>query len=342
MKVLWQSCSTFQALAHRTKPSRWLLVQNPPSIPTLFIALITCFLRNTHLIIDWHNIGWTILAGTRGVNHPFVSIYRYYEALLGRLAPTANFTVSDAMRRELMNPPYNFLSPVITLHDRPAEIFQPIVSVKQRQQFLQNFPETSIHTANIIAGDTKLVVSSTSWTPDENFEILLEALCSYASRSEPLPSIIAIITGKGPQKQFYCDRIANLNSTKKLRNVSIITCWLSAKAYAQLLACADLGVSMHVSSSGLDLPMKVVDMFGAGLPVLGYSAYESWGELVKEGENGIGFSCSEELGNVLYELFRDKSGKKLAMLKAGATRESRRGWDKEWDQVAGRIFGLCD
>jgi beta-1,4-mannosyltransferase len=193
-----------------------------------------------------------------------------------------------------------------------------------------------------MAGKTKLLVSSTSWTPDEDFNLLLEALCSYASSTKSLPPILAIITGKGPQKQMYIDRIAALTKESKLNNVKILTAWLNAEDYATLLACADLGVCLHMSSSGVDLPMKVVDMFGAGLPVVGYNDYESWPELVKEGVNGRGFKKSPALASVLEELFGEKGGKQLAMLRKGAVKEGSRRWDEEWDSVAGRLLGLCD
>ncbi|PMD47842.1 glycosyltransferase family 33 protein [Hyaloscypha variabilis F] len=345
LKVLWQLWSLFHTLGYRTKPSRWLLVQNPPSIPTLFIAIIICFLRNTHLIIDWHNYGWTILAGTRGEKHPFVIISKYYEAFLGRWAPTASFTVTHAMAKQLRNKPYNIRCPIFTLHDRPAAIFQPISSPSARLSFLKKLPETAKPADDIMAGKIKLLVSSTSWTPDEDFNLLLSALCTYSSNptNKSLPPILAIITGKGPQKQLYLDRIATLTSNDKLTNITILTAWLSAEDYATLLACADLGVCLHMSSSGVDLPMKVVDMFGAGLPVVGYGTYESWGELVKEGVNGRGFKTSGELASVLEELFdRKMEGRELERLRAGAREEGKRRWDEEWDSVAGRVLGLCD
>ncbi|KAH9208809.1 glycosyl transferases group 1-domain-containing protein [Leptodontidium sp. 2 PMI_412] len=342
LKVLWQIWSLFHTLGYRTKASRWLLVQNPPSIPTLFIAIIICFLRNTHLIIDWHNYGWTILAGTRGGNHPFVTISKYYEALLGSWAPTASFTVTYAMQNQLRNKPYNIKSPIFTLHDRPAAIFQPISNQESRKAFLERMPESQKHAHDIMAGKTKLLVSSTSWTPDEDFSLLLGALCTYAASSEKLPPILAIITGKGPQKQMYLDAIATLTKGSKLNNVTISTAWLSAEDYATLLGCADLGVCLHMSSSGVDLPMKVVDMFGAGLPVVGYGDYESWGELVKDGINGRSFVTSAALANLLDELFGEVDGRQLAKLRQGAMKEGSRRWDEEWDSVAGRFLGLCE
>lgn len=248
------------------------------------------------------------------------------------------------MARQLRNEPYNIRSPIFTLHDRPAAIFQPIASPEARHTFLKRLPETNKYAQDIITGKTRLLVSSTSWTPDEDFSLLLEALCSYSSSStsKPLPSILAIITGKGPQKQMYLDRISSLTKSSKLNNVTVSTAWLSAEDYATLLACADLGVCLHKSSSGVDLPMKVVDMFGAGLPVVGYEAYESWIELVKEGVNGRGFVTSGDLARVLEELFRDQEGRELSILRKGAVEEGRRRWDEEWDSVAGRLIGICD
>jgi len=247
--------------------------------------------------------------------------------------------MEDQLRKE----PYSIRSPIFTLHDRPASIFQPIENQEARRAFLERLPETKQYADKIMKGEMRLLVSSTSWTPDEDFNILLEALITYSPLAEfDSPPILAIITGKGPEKGKYLQRICDLEAEPmSLDNVTILTAWLSTEDYASLLACADLGVCLHKSSSGVDLPMKVVDMFGAGLPVVGYNRYRSWEELVQEGVNGWGFGTSVELAELLEEIFDPKSND-LARLKKGAIREGKRRWDEEWDGVAGRLLGLCD
>ena len=299
------------------------------------------FLRNTRSVVDWHNFGYSILALRLGAGHSLVRMSRFYELMFADFA-TAHFTVTDAMARVLRRD-YRLKSPVLSLHDRPASHFQPS-SADERLAFLRRSSETAAFADSIEIGKTRLLVSSTSWTPDEDFGILLDALVQYsdlAMTSHPyLPELLVVVTGKGPLQDHFVAQIAMLKSQDKLEMITFRTAWLSTEDYASLLAAADIGVSLHKSSSGVDLPMKVVDMFGAGLPVIGWGDFEAWPELVKEGVNGRGFKSAAELQAVLMELFGG-DGSELQTLREGAVEEGSRRWDGEWDLIAGRLLGLC-
>ncbi|KAI4746953.1 hypothetical protein E4T50_02751 [Aureobasidium sp. EXF-12298] len=340
LKVLWQIGTVWHACGYRTKATKWMLVQNPPSIPTLAIAQAMCFIRHTRLIIDWHNFGYTILALKLGNKHPLVQISEMYERYVARAAD-AHFSVTNAMARVLKQ---RFGVEATPLHDRPAAQFQPL-NQSQRSEFLHRCPETAHYAKHLDHGSYKLLVSSTSWTADEDFSILLDALVAYSATvsmatHHSYPKILAIITGKGPLKEYYLSKIAKLQQEKKLAYVKIATAWLSNEDYASLLASADLGVSLHTSSSGVDLPMKVVDMFGTGLPVVGWSRFEAWKELVVEGKNGFGFSSADGLENLLEELLGSRGAKTLLAIRRGALEECSRRWEDAWFPVAGKLLGL--
>ncbi|KAF4989281.1 hypothetical protein FGRMN_9205 [Fusarium graminum] len=339
LKVLWQFWGLFHTLMYDAPAAKWIIIQNPPSIPTFHVALMVSLIRGSKLVVDWHNYGYTILAQNKWYYKPLVPMYRWYETGFGRYLGDVNLAVTDAMARQLKVKPFNVKRAVYTLHDRPAQVFQPILSHSERLAFLSRLSETKDIAKDIVDGAVRLIVSSTSWTPDEDFGLLLDALVSYASAAETSP-IIAIITGKGPQKQHYLERIQTLQEEGKLPGIRVITAWLSTRDYASLLASADLGISLHKSSSGVDLPMKVVDMFGAGLPVAAYAAFESFGELVKEGQNGCGFETSSELADILMRLLGFSGQAELARLKEGAVSEGALRWDQEWDRVVGRVIGL--
>lgn len=266
---------------------------------------------------------------------------RLYEKAFCRNA-TAHFTVTNAMARVLKQDHY-ITAPIVSLHDRPTSHFR-LLGESERITFLEGLPETKSYVDEIERGKLKLLVSSTSWTPDEDFSLLLEALVKYselAMHSHPhLPRLLVIVTGKGPQKADFLNKIAKLEAQDKLEMVAIKTAWLSAEDYAKLLGAADLGISLHMSSSGVDLPMKVVDMFGAGLPVVGWCKFEAWPELVKEGFNGRGFQSVQELESILVDLLgNDKST--LHRLRKGAIKEGQHRWDDEWDPLAGKLLELC-
>jgi len=156
-----------------------------------------------------------------------------------------------------------------------------------------------------------LLVSSTSWTSDERFDILLEALQKYeksaceinstVGQAKRLPKVLVIVTGKGDEREKYMSEVMRLERDEDWRWVRLRSLWLEARDYPTLLGSADLGVCMHASSSKLDLPMKVVDMFGCGLPVCALD-FDCLNELVKEKRNGYIFRDSSQLAKQLENL----------------------------------------
>ncbi|KAH7650316.1 hypothetical protein FG379_003388 [Cryptosporidium bovis] len=154
-----------------------------------------------------------------------------------------------------------------------------------------------------------VLITSTSWTPDEDIDLLLEGLILYdkavaierakkngkqisdTRKEKTLPNLFLIITGKGPMKSEWIKKA----SMTGMRYVTIRTVFVEADDYPKILASSDLGISLHYSSSGLDLPMKVVDMLGAGIPVISFR-YQTMNELLyNNGDLDLFFDNSDEL-----------------------------------------------
>jgi beta-1,4-mannosyltransferase len=189
-----------------------------------------------------------------------------------------------------------------------------------------------------------VLVSSTSWTEDEDFGILLEALISLdaaaCARPDAFPDFLVLVTGKGPQKTFYEARMREL----RLRRVAVRTLWLAPRDYPLLLGCADLGVCLHTSTSGLDLPMKVVDMFGAGAPVCAVN-FSCLSELVKHDVNGLVFTNAHQLSEQLQALFEgfpgDPSLRLLERLRRGVRQFQAERWQDNWTKNAATLFDVA-
>lgn len=192
-------------------------------------------------------------------------------------------------------------------------------------------------------GRPAVIVSSTSWTEDEDFSVLLEALTALDAAAVAAPSrfpdFLVLVTGKGPLKAMYEAKMAAL----PLRRVAIRTLWLAPGDYPLLLGCADLGVCLHFSTSGLDLPMKVVDMFGAGLPVCAIN-FACLPELVRHDINGLVFNTAAQLAQQMCDLFSGfpggDSAKRLKRLRAGVRLFQAERWQDNWTRHAAPFFAL--
>ncbi|XP_043379473.1 chitobiosyldiphosphodolichol beta-mannosyltransferase isoform X2 [Chelonia mydas] len=319
-KVIAQAIQLFYTMLKIDRPS-YILLQNPPGLPSIAVTWMVCLVRRSKLIIDWHNYGYSIMSLIHGKSHPIVQIAEWYEKLFGRLSDY-NFCVTNAMKEDLQ---MNCNIKAITLYDKPAAFFKETPLELQHKLYMKlakdyapfkrgtdsirpvveksAFTELDIGNGNVtqVKERPALLISSTSWTEDEDFSILLKALEDYeeyVSDGIKLPSLVCVITGS-----------------------------------------ADLGVCLHKSSSGLDLPMKVVDMFGCCLPVCAVH-FQCLHELVKHDENGLIFRDSNELAEQLKMLLLEfpTAESKLYMFRRNLRASKQLRWDESWEQTVLPVF----
>jgi len=351
LKVIWQSIALFYTLCMciTSRNTQFIIVQNPPSIPTLFILWIYgCFSR-VDIIIDWHNYGFSILALTLGERNYVVRLCRWVEGYFGSKAKY-HFCVTESLKKDLKRR-WNIDAQV--LYDKPPSRFkqldwtekhnllQKLKLVYKEFKDVKNKDCTRITDLDLIENKVKeksarpaFIISSTSWTEDEDFSILLTALDNYeqmCSKNTVLPGIVCIITGKGPLKEHYANEIKN----KIWRSVEIVLPWLESEDYPKLLGTCDLGISLHKSSSNLDLPMKIVDMFGCCLPVCALN-YDCIDELVKHDQNGFVFNDGNELTRQLCYLLKNfpKDKSKLSQFSEHIQNNFLKlRWNENWENV---------
>jgi len=295
----------------------FVFLQNPPALPTLFVLRFVTLLREAQLIVDWHNYAYTLMPA----KSPFRWLAEKYERLMGPLADW-HFCVSRAMRDDLLK---NWgIEDVAVLYDRPTSAFHPIGDV-ERMEVLEAMDLTEFAQATIIG-------TATSFTDDEDIQSLIRAiqmLDSLPDAAEKQKRALFIISGQGPNRESVRKALPTL------KHHAIRLVWAPSHLYPSLVASTHCGISLHTSSSGVDLPMKVVDYFGAGVPVLA-TDFEAIGELVVEGKTGYLFHTDIELMRLLQEILSDDTF--LDEVRDGVAAWRQQSWESHWEHTVPSIL----
>lgn len=287
--------------ARKYKKRSIVIIQNPPSLPSHLVGFAISKMLGMKFIIDWHNFGFTLLGikADSGVGGgPIRWIAKFFELEIGKFLGDYHLVVSMAMSNFLTGKGFKN---VTVLYDRPVrERFKAISDPMHKKVIRQNLFKKYFKILNF-EKKINLIISSTSWTEDENFNYLLDSLIEIGSNNND-DQFAFLITGKGAGKGLFEKKIEELCLPPK---IEVRCVWLSSEDYVNVLASSDLGICLHESSSGLDLPMKVVDMISVNLKIAALY-YECLEELLDKERCSLGasmfFKNSKELSNIILKV----------------------------------------
>jgi beta-1,4-mannosyltransferase len=326
------SFSLWRTLKRLRRPDL-VLVQNPPAFPTLVVTWFSLRHRGVRFVIDWHNLGYTLLQLHLGQWHPAVRMARWFERRDARRVD-ANLAVSRGLAAYLES---RFqVKQAQVLYDRPASAFVPIERADR-----ERFRQALFSRLGTRASTVGFIVCPTSWTEDEDFDVVIEAVTHLEERirgweagdnARRFPELVILVTGDGARRAEFERRFAGLPA----RRIQLRARFLEPDDYPRVVGSADLGLCLHRSSSGLDIPMKIADLFGAGVPVCALDYGACLAERVRHGDNGLLFSTGRQLADVLFDLFEQfpADQKALDRLRAGARKLARPTWEEGWAREA--------
>lgn len=99
IKTIWQTSNLIWILFTK-HISNYILIQNPPAIPTILVCWFYSIVVDSKFIIDWHNYAHTLMALTLKDDHLLVKFAKAIETYFGSKAHY-NFCVSQAMKEDL-------------------------------------------------------------------------------------------------------------------------------------------------------------------------------------------------------------------------------------------------
>lgn len=325
-----QAIRLFGILMRIPKPDT-IVVQNPPAFPTLFVAWLTSRLRGARFVIDWHNLSHTIAAVKVGERHRVVKAIARSERRWAKRA-TAHVAVSKALAEWLAR---EYKVKAAVAYDRPGDAFtrpSPTDAGTLWQRLAKD--------AQLGAVRPPIVVCPTSWTPDEDFDLLLEALeraeRQLSHNSNVTEQLVVFLTGRGVLRDAFDARAARRN----FKAIVVKTVWLEPADYPTLVGMADLGLCLHQSSSGLDLPMKLADLRGAGIPAAAYDYAPVLNEVMTAGHEGVTFRDPGDLAKLFVAVASRSMApdSPLGRSRAWLLQNPAERWSAQWDASARSVL----